>query len=134
MKLEDKIAARKAKMQQASIEIDVSTLFEEEPGTTMLTFTEASANELYKSHDLAKWVQLQMQHWHEEFCETVAVMCCCLNKALLPEEDRESANKCVVHFIESLSLEEFTNFAAKFHETFPHLKDANKAAQEAKKN
>lgn len=135
MNLEQKVAARKARgISQASLDADVSPLFDEPEGTTILTFTEASANELYKAHDLAKWIKLQMKDWADEFCATVAIICSCLNTSLLPEEDRENAYLSVVHFIASLSLLQHAEFIAKFYEAFPSLKDFNKAIEDAKKN
>ena len=133
MRLIDKIAALD-KIDNKSVSVDVSHVFKEEPGTTVFTFTEASTKDIFGSSKMSAWLKMQFPEWPEQLCDTVSIMLVTMDKSVLPEEDRKDANLALGHFIDRISLIEFTDFATQFFVTFPHLKDGAKEIEEAKKN
>lgn len=133
MRLLEKIAGLD-KTDNKSISVDVSHVFKEEPGTTVFTFTEASTKHVFGSGKMSNWLKMQFPEWPDQLCETAAIMIVTMDKDALPEEDRKDANLALGHFIDRISLAEFTNFASQFFTTFPHLKDVEKEIDESKKN
>lgn len=133
MRLIDKIGGlKKAELKTAYV--DVSHVFEEEPGTTQFAFVQPSVQEMFRVNNKSEWLKLQFPEWPDALCDTVGIMLVMIDKSGYNEDDTANADLAFAHFIDRISLDEYGRFSRQLFEAFPEMKEPKKAVEDAKKN